>query len=127
VERSPWFRLLIGLWAVWFNAALLEAPGIHACAVHSRAATHGVAPVQMESHAHAMPDASPNMPNNEDCACTRLGVCCSAAAILPSGSAPIVVAHYTALVTRRLGNAVAAPNVARAHARPFVNGPPSLV
>lgn len=129
MRRPLWLRLLLGLWAVWFNAALLEAPGIHTCAVHSGAAagvhSHASAPAQMHSHAaHA---ASPTAPSKDTGTCTCLGNCCGVTAFVPGDSAPNIVAHYAAIAPRRIGNAVVAPTVDRPYARPFANGPPSVV
>jgi hypothetical protein len=131
VQRPLWLRLLIGLWAVWFNAALLEAPGIHTCAVHSGVAAgghaHRAAAMPMPSHSHMAHDSTQTAPSKDAGTCSCLGACCSAAPVVPSEPAVDIVAHYTAIAARRVGNAVAAPSVERPYARPFANGPPTLV
>src|SRR5437764_497719 len=40
VRRPVWVRALLGVWGLWFTAALSEAPGVHACAVHGTPAAH---------------------------------------------------------------------------------------
>jgi len=128
-----WFRALIAIWGIWFTAALIEAPGIHACAVHSSVGAHGHAhsasatPMQMGSHGdhhHAAPrdehgDRSPG--------CTCLGLCCFAT--------HLVVGERSIDVTVRATIATAlpaivddtAPAVSRPYARPFANGPPAAI
>jgi hypothetical protein len=112
---------------VWFNAALLEAPGVHACAVHSAVAgtadTHGSADMPMEAHSghHA---SSPSKEHAAACSC--LGVCCGVSPFISSDEAPDIAAHYAALAPRRIGHVVAAPTVDRPFDRPFANGPPRI-
>lgn len=128
MPRPLWLKVLIGLWAVWFNAALLEAPGVHACAVHSGAGAmaHGghTADMAMTGHdGHAA--TAPSHETTHQCSC--LGVCCSVTpATVPSTSWRIV-AHYAAPAPAQLGAFIAAPVRDRPHERPFANGPPRLV
>lgn len=130
MPRPLWLRLFVGLWAVWFNAALLEAPGVHACAVHSGAPAashaHGSAEVPMQ-HQHGAHDASAPASDKDACACTCLGMCCGVSPFVGTDKTPTIVEHYAMLLERRIGQDVAAPNVERPYDRPFANGPPSLV
>jgi hypothetical protein len=113
---------------VWFNAALLEAPGVHACQVHSATAatahSHGSSTMPMSTHGghHASQPAK-----DDGAACSCLGVCCGVSPFIGSGEAPDIAAHYAALAPRRIGHVVVAPSVDRPFARPFANGPPSIV
>jgi len=127
VRHPFWLRALIALWAVWFNAALLEAPGVHACQVHSAAAvtSHAHGPAGMPMAAHGGHHAS--SPSKDDgAACSCLGVCCGVSPFISSDEAPDIAAHYAALAPRRIGHFVAAPSVDRPFARPFANGPPRV-
>ncbi|HEY4133353.1 MAG TPA: hypothetical protein VGM50_22230 [Gemmatimonadaceae bacterium] len=127
--RSVWVRLFVGLWAVWFNAALLEAPGVHTCAVHSgvAGASHSHAAAGAPMRGHAVHDASMPSPKDDACACTCLGMCCGVSPFVPTQNVPTIAEHYATLFERRIGRDVVAPHVDRPFDRPFANGPPSLV
>jgi len=116
---------------VWFNAALLEAPGVHACAVHSGVASsvapsaHGHASATMVMQGHGAHEA-PAPSSDNACACTCLGTCCGVSPFVSSAPPISIAAHYASIAARRIGQRVVAPSVDRPHARPFANGPPSL-
>lgn len=129
VRRPLWTRLLIGLWAIWFTASLIEAPGIRMCAMHSGVAaashTHASAEMPMQSHMqHGQPPAPGKDPAG---CCTCLGLCCVLPTLLPKEAAPTIVAHYAAIAPRRIESTVVAPHLERSYERPFANGPPGIV
>lgn len=129
VRRPLWTRLLIGLWAVWFTAALIEAPGIRMCAMHSGAAATGSAhaSADMPMQSHMQHEHSPAPSKDPAGCCTCLGLCCVLPTLLPKEAAPTIVAHYAAIAPRRIESTVVAPYLERPYQRPFANGPPGIV
>ena len=132
VRRSAWFRTLVGIWGLWFSAALLEAPGVHACAVHSGASAHGHAhaghtmPMPMASHAADHQASSTTHPSNESSpACTCLGLCCGASPVLVRAHAITIVVRTTIATASPIPVADAARAITRPRVQPFANGPPA--
>jgi hypothetical protein len=132
VQRPVWFRALIAIWGFWFTAALIEAPGIHACAVHSSGGAHGhvhsapAAPMQMGSHGERHDAASPDAPGDRSSTCTCLGLCCFAPHFVGERSTSLAVPATIATVLAA-APIDTAPAVSRPHARPFANGPPAAI
>jgi hypothetical protein len=142
--RHPiWYRVLIGLWAVWFSTALIEPAGFFACAMHSGmpvATSVAAAPeADMTHHDHATSHvaatASPTAPVAETAApehdghpcCTCLGQCSTMTATV----APHVDVTIDEILSRQ-SSVQAAIVLTRiplrpAHALPFANGPPPAV
>jgi hypothetical protein len=132
VVRYPaWVRAPIALCGLWLTAALTEAPGLHACAVHDgHAATpvvtgHGDHAAHM-AHGSSAPMQMPADHSHHSTSCTCLGLCCCAGPVAtPSSSielaGDIVVA---APVAPRAGSTD--PVVLRAYSLPFANGPPAI-
>jgi len=131
VRRPAWLRLFIGLWALWFNAALLEAPGIHTCAVHSNVAMaghhHGSAEMPMAGHDGHEHASSSHSPSHSDASCTCLGACCGVTPFVAGRTPTAPAAEYAIVASARIGHRDAAPAVERPYSRPFANGPPSLI
>jgi hypothetical protein len=133
VRRPAWLRLFIGLWGLWFNAALLEAPGVHACAVHSNVATaghhHGSVemPMPMPSHSGHEQASSSHSPNDSAPQCSCLSACCGVAAFVVGRAPAAPSASYSVSSPARIGVVAGAPTIERPHERPFANGPPSLI
>ena len=133
VRRPVWFRALIAIWGLWFTAALIEAPGIHACAVHSSVSAHGhghsspAAPMQMASHGDRHDAASRDEPRNQSSSCTCLGLCCGTTHVAVV-ERPIDLAMRATIASSSPAVVVdAAPAVSRPYARPYANGPPVSV
>jgi len=130
VRRPVWLRLFIGLWGLWFNAALLEAPGIHTCAVHSNVATaahhHGSAEMSMPMPDHEQATSS-HQSNDSSHPCSCLSTCCSVSPFVAAQAPAAPSAALRVSSPARIGVYAAAPTIDRPHTRPFANGPPSLI
>jgi hypothetical protein len=123
VRRNGLIRFITALWSLWFAAAILELPGVHACAVHDGAAGHShqaSAPQAAHSHHHGAPEGGAPAHSQQ---CTCLAHCC--------GASPVAVSAPTftiELSTRVAPRVVSAPRVviaiSRPYVRPFANGPP---
>lgn len=124
VRRLAWVRALIAVWGLWFTAALSEAPGIHACAVHGDHAGH-VAGVGHAGHmVHGSGTSAPADSHRAPATCTCLGHCCCVAPVgAPATSIELPDSIVRVAVTAPLTK-LAAPVVLRAHSLPFANGPP---
>jgi len=117
VRRPAWFRALIAVWGIWFTAALSEAPGAHACAVHGKHSAHAA-----PAHDHADHHGDREAP----AACTCLGLCCCASPV----GAPAVSLGLADDILVVAADAqfpqVASAAIRRAHSLPFANGPPRI-
>jgi hypothetical protein len=119
-----WFRVLIGVWGLWFTSSLSTPLGLHSCPAHG-----GHAPTHANEGAHSSHAASHsdsgNQSHHKSDRCTCLGWCCCVA----SFAAPARPTNLpTATIERAIGRqypAAARPIVRWAHALPFANGPPA--
>ena len=133
VRRPVWFRALVAIWGLWFTAALIEAPGIHACAVHSSVSAHGhghaasTAPMQMASHADHHDAAPSDEPSDGSSSCTCLGLCCATTHVAVAARPVELPVLATIAAASPAVGLDAAPAVSRPYARPFANGPPAAI
>ena len=112
MRRSFWSRVLAGWLACWLPLVLADGGWLHACPMHGFAVRDGagmVAPAA--AHAAAMPGMVPLARSSTAMAkaghdvhaahhgshpaghaCTCLGACCAAVAVLPVRPAPVTLA-----------------------------------
>ncbi|MEP6492160.1 MAG: hypothetical protein ABJF01_05755 [bacterium] len=131
VRYPTWYRVLIGIWGLWFAASLSDAAGQHACPMHG---DHAVlvgasAAVADAGHAHsaAHHDGSSHESDGSHHTCTCLGSCCCAPSIVaPQAQASLAVAPVVEVTVAAYRVAIVAV-VRRAYSQPFANGPPESV
>lgn len=128
VRRSPAFRLLTALWALWFAVALIEPTGIHQCPVHGNAAAAdmgSMAGMDMGGMSMSHDQAHQGDQSQHSAQCTCLSQCCSAPSFVASKRATIPE-RIVALAAERPFADAPCPAIERTHALPFANGPPPL-
>ncbi len=125
VRRTPWFRSLAGMLAVWLPLLVGEPGVLHLCR------SHDAAPVAQASAQHdaASHHAShgPSAPGDEQQACTCIGGCVGSASAAAPSAAPItavVVDIFDAPYPR--SNAESLPRLAPEYSRPYTTGPPRV-
>lgn len=121
-----WFRAVIGIWSLWFTAALVEAPGVHECAVHSGAVAHAAMPaMDMASHTNGDGTEPSHSPDSGSCPCTCLGLCCGATPVVAPTYSLDFASRTTIATALRIAFIASVPGISRRYARPFANGPPA--
>ena len=126
VKRHLGYRIVAGLWGVWFTAALIGPATLHACPEHAaRAHAAHAAVTHHDGHAAAIAEQDTPAPTRTaDADCNCLGDCASAAIETPKQQvqrADSFVGQSRVATIRDAGE----PSVIRDYARPFANGPPS--
>lgn len=121
VRRSIWLRAFLAAWTFWFTAALLEAPGVHACGVHGGSGGHHAAAPGATEHSHHA--SGPGAPA-ESATCTCLGHCCGVSQVIARTDNSIAAIGLLRSVDPDFAAPIAAPVVRRPYDRPFANGPP---
>jgi len=137
VQRPVWYRVLVGLWGLWFITALTAPAVLQACPVHADHMGHAAPMSGAMHHSHQMAPSRPlgagldaehahldEPAQHTGSCCTCLGSCCCSATLATAGSAgiplpPIVRAAHVLPV------AYAMPaRTPVAHAHPFAHAPP---
>lgn len=127
MKRHLGYRVVAGLWGVWFAAALVGPATLHACPEHAaRAHAAHAAASHHDGHAAAIAEQDTPAPTRTaDADCNCLGDCCSASAFeTPKQQVERVVSLVAQTRVATIQD-VGEPGVIRDHDRPFANGPPS--
>ena len=126
VKRHLGYRIIAGMWGVWFAAALIGPATLHACPEHAaRAHAAHDAVNHHDGHAAAAEQngSAPTPTTDADCNC--LGDCSSASAVQAPkqqiGRVDSFVLQSRVATIQDAGE----PGLIRDHDRPFANGPPS--
>jgi hypothetical protein len=128
MRRTPWFRLLATLLAVWFPLIAGEPGVLHLCPMHGG---KPVATAHPTAHAHHAVSASTEITSNnggspahDHHCCTCIASCTSTTSALPIADAPTILAVEIAQATTAPASVVSVPRPAAEYSRPYTTGPP---
>jgi hypothetical protein len=147
VTRSPWSRVLVGVWGVWLTTSMSGMAGLHMShGAHGPGAGH-VHVMEMGSAPPAAPRPAAGHPGHHDARATdaTCGIaskddshhtpagfacleqcCCGTPLAIGARAVPLSANHRAGALLQRYAEAVAA-RARRAHSQPFANGPPTAV
>jgi hypothetical protein len=118
------FRVLFALWGVWFTAAVLEVPGLHACGVHAASGQHHAPAAASHEHSHGAPAPSSSEAPADAADCTCLGHCCGVSPVEARVDAAPAAAEVAIDTDASFVGCDLPPVIRRPFDRPFANGPP---
>jgi len=126
VKRPLGYRIVTGLWGVWFAAALVGPATLHACPEHAALTHTAHATSHHEAPPADVPHETESSSQTADADCNCLGDCSSSAVEStrrPAARAPSYIAELKIAFPREVG----ASGDIRYYDQPFANGPPSAV
>jgi hypothetical protein len=127
VRRSGWYQTLIGLWALWFFAALFDAGSLHTCVMHSPTVVSSGLHESAGAHPGGMHHTAPaDGQKHGHTGCTCLGTSCCASSVAAPAAVHASLAIAVVDVPAREYAEVIAPRIHRDFAHPFASGPPAL-
>jgi len=133
MHRSPWFRAVAILVAVWFPLVAGEPALLQPCPMHgagllvAASLHHSTAPSSAHMHGHHAPQESPapSTPGHDHHGCTCISCCTASTAILRAPNAPtgeIALNEY--VVAQTLPGVASLARPSPEFARPYTTGPP---